>query len=71
MKEKITITENGIQTYLHCKNCLSTGNIDIIAVGWTEKGIQVWCDNCDKNVIALDFLGNKVGIDIKPKINQI
>lgn len=31
------------------------------AVGWTEKGLQVWCEDCDNNVINLDFKGQKIG----------
>jgi hypothetical protein len=62
------ITKNGIKSYFHCKTCLTKNNEpDKIAVGWTWKGLQVWCDNCDTNVIALDFLGNKVSIDLEPK----
>lgn len=36
--DKITI-ENGIKLYFHCANCLSSGQKDIIAVGWTKKRI--------------------------------
>ena len=31
------------------------------SIGWTEKGLQVWCETCDSNVINLDFKGQKVG----------
>jgi hypothetical protein len=64
--EKIKI-ENGINSYFHCKTCFEKGKKDKIAVGWTIKGLQVWCDQCDTNVISLDFMGNKVQIDLKPK----
>ena len=59
--------ENGIQMYFHCKDCLNNGRKDKIAVGWTVKGVQVWCETCDTNVVALDFKGLKVGYDENPK----
>lgn len=63
--DKITI-ENGIKLYFHCANCLSSGQKDIIAVGWTKKGLQVWCENCNSNILALDFGGVKVKQDSNP-----
>jgi hypothetical protein len=60
------IIENGIKSYFHCRTCLEKGDRDIIAVGWTYKGLQVWCDNCDTNLIALDFMGNDIKTDNKP-----
>jgi hypothetical protein len=59
--------ENGILQHFHCANCFHSGQKDKITVGWTKKGIQVWCDKCEKNVIALDFKGNKVEKDMTPK----
>ena len=59
-------TENGIQMYFHCKNCISKGIKDSVAVGWTIKGIQVWCDTCNTNIVALDFKGLKVSYDDNP-----
>lgn len=63
--------KNGIVQYFHCKTCLSKGDRDIIAVGWTRNGLQVWCDNCETNIVALDFLGQKVAIDIKPEEEKL
>jgi len=57
---------NGITSYAHCKSCFEAGRHDKIAVGWTPKGFQIWCDACDTNVMAIDFLGQKVGIDTEP-----
>lgn len=62
--------ENGIKSYFHCKNCFEKKQKDNIAVGWTIKGLQVWCDECNNNVIALDFNGNKVSHDIEPNKEQ-
>jgi hypothetical protein len=61
------LIENGITTYFHCKNCFSNGIKDKVAVGWTFKGLQVWCDSCNTNIIALDFKGNKVEHDLFPE----
>ena len=58
--------ENGIKSYFHCKSCYEKNEKDILAVGWTLNGLQVWCDNCDTNIIALDFLGQKVSLDTQP-----
>lgn len=63
-------TENGIQMYLHCKHCMDIPNkrtSEKLAIGWTIKGLQVWCDNCGKNVAALDFRGMKIAYDADPK----
>ena len=45
-----------ISGYFHCKNC-NSGNL---AVGWTKKGLQVFCEKCVKNIISLDFLDQKI-----------
>ena len=45
-----------ISGYFHCGTCHS-GNL---AVGWTKKGLQVFCEKCVKNVINLDFLKHKI-----------
>lgn len=58
--------DNKIQMYFHCKKCTDLKTMKCtqkIAVGWTEKGIQVWCENCDSNVMAFDFLGQKIKYD--------
>ena len=42
---------------------IENSNVGItgFSIGWTEKGLQVWCETCDSNVINLDFKGQKVG----------
>lgn len=45
-----------IQLYFHCKTCMSGK----LAVGWTAEGLQVFCENCEKNVADLDFKGQKI-----------
>lgn len=64
--------ENKIAAYLHCKKCLeereeseeirtkiSPKDYARIQVGWTEKGLQVWCNRHDCNIVHIDFQGNK------------
>lgn len=42
--------------YFHCKNC-GHGQL---AVGWTQKGMQIFCERCNLNVANLDFMGQKI-----------
>ena len=48
--------KNKIKMFFHCKDC-GGGHP---AVGWTDKGVQVWCETCDQNILHLDFMGQKV-----------
>ncbi len=50
--------ENPIKAYIHCKTCMSGR----LAIGWTEKGFAVWCEDCDKEVANFDLKGNKLGV---------
>ena len=45
-----------ISGYFHCGICMSGK----LAVGWTKKGLQVFCEKCNKNVLILDFLGQQM-----------
>ncbi len=59
-------TKNKIQMYLHCKNCLDLKkgkDKAHLAFGWTKKGLQIWCENCDTNVASLDFEGQTISYD--------
>ena len=75
MKEKC---KNDIRYFLHCKTCLDKRPKDKdnnfllsprewvhLEVGLTKKGLQIYCVRCEKNVCALDFLGQKVAYDKK------
>jgi hypothetical protein len=53
---------NEIVSYWHCGKCLDEDNPQRIGVGWTPKGIQVWCEIHNENVWHIDLLGQKVGI---------
>jgi len=33
-----------------------------LEVGWTSRGLQVWCKRCERNVLHLDFEGRKVAV---------
>ena len=54
-----------IELYIHCKKCMKIdpeGDIsstEKLAVGWTKKGLQVFCEGCNSNIINLDFRGQK------------
>lgn len=57
---------NEIVGYWHCKKCRDEDLPQCISVGWTPKGIQVWCETHNENVRHIDFLGKQVGIvDVK------
>ena len=56
-----------IEMFFHCANCL--GKVPenekyrpYLEVGWTEKGLQVWCKLCNSNIIHLDFKGEKIDV---------
>jgi hypothetical protein len=59
--------ESDIQSFFHCRECLeelpdgeSPRSYASLEVGWTIKGLQVWCKRHELNVINLDFRGQKV-----------
>ena len=51
------MNSNQISAYLHCRQCIEGNLPPNIGVGWTDAGIQVWCENHDINVINIDFEG--------------
>lgn len=51
---------NRIQSYWHCKRCMTENLYPNIGVGFTDVGIQVWCENHNINIRHLDLCGNKV-----------
>ena len=52
-------SENQIKTYLHCALCVKEGNLSSLAttVGWTDDGLQVWCEKHECNIVNIDFEG--------------
>lgn len=58
---------NEIFSYMHCAECLkekppteAPRTWARLEVGWTPKGLQVWCVRHNLNVVAIDLLGQKV-----------
>lgn len=51
---------NEIGAYFHCRRCLEENRTSKIGVGWTPRGVQVWCEGHDCNIVHLDFRGQKV-----------
>ncbi len=49
-----------IHAFMWCTQCLEDDEQSDLEVGWTPKGLQVWCHRHDRNVVNLDFLGQKV-----------
>jgi hypothetical protein len=65
MSRKIPAT-NEILTYAHCGQCLdslpkneSPASYARLSVGFTEIGLQIWCERHNMNVLSIDFEGKK------------
>ena len=66
--------KNRIIQFVHCTKCVdeldksedefkgSPRDFAKIEVGFTKKGIQVWCITHDINIAHFDLCGNKVQI---------
>jgi hypothetical protein len=55
-----------IEAYMHCGMCLkelpsgeSPESYARLSVGWTRRGLQVWCVRHEVNVLHVDFEGQK------------
>lgn len=58
-----------IGAYMHCAKCLderranrtacSPADYARLSIGWTEVGIQIWCNRHNCNVMHVDFQGQK------------
>ena len=60
-------SQTAILDYFHCKKCLdelpddtSPAEYQMIEVGGTEQGIQVWCKRHEINIIHIDFEGQSM-----------
>lgn len=65
-----------IEMYFHCMECMEKltdaekkqvaagkrgwSSKEELEIGWTPQGIQAVCRTCGKNIIDLDFMGQKV-----------
>lgn len=67
---KVTHAPNDIKAFIHCKKCIeewSAGkglgqtprDYARINVGWTVKGLQIWCVRHDLNIAHIDFEGQQ------------
>ena len=59
-------SKNEILQFFHCKVCgetihpgMSPSEYQDIEVGWTDKGLQVWCKRHDINIVHIDFEGHR------------
>lgn len=59
--------QNEIEMFFHCIHCLTEKPADQSPrewchneVDWTPKGFQVWCVRHERNVVNVDFLGQKM-----------
>lgn len=73
MAEKPPLSnDNQIAMYLHCVLCVhewvhewslggtvSPAEAARLAVGWTPRGLQVWCERHKVNVCNIDFEGHR------------
>ncbi len=57
--------EFSIKAYIHCGKCLdeipdgvSPMEWSETQAGWTDKGLQVWCNRHECNVVNIDFEGH-------------
>lgn len=63
--------DNHIKMFIHCRLCaiekpdnISPKDWAQLSVGWTDEGLQVWCNRHECNVIHIDFEGIKHPADI-------
>ena len=57
---------NWIKGYIHCRKCVSEHKGQNVSVGWTTKGLQVWCDHHECNIMHVDFEGVTHPADLYP-----
>lgn len=50
------VPQESIVDYIRCKNC-NTREKSNLSVGLSVRGLQIWCDNCDWNVLHLQLSG--------------
>jgi len=72
-QKPIEMCDDNIEMFIHCGKCVSElGNMkeetlevspadyQNISAGWTIKGLQLWCNRHECNVIHLDFEGKQL-----------
>ncbi len=66
--------KNSIEMYFHCSECLkekpkdqSPQDYRRYDVGFTTRGIQVWCCRHELNIVHIDFEGHKHPANMQPR----
>lgn len=61
------MSRNEIHSFFNCKECLdelpdgeSPESYARLSCGWTPRGMQLWCVRHNRNVVHINFLGQKV-----------
>ena len=54
--------------YVRCSKC-NTRDTSRLSVGFTLRGLQVWCDTCDVNVVHLRLNDGEYKVDKFPQGN--
>lgn len=74
MKTRPVPATNCIQMFFHCGTCLPDKPIDqspsewsALEVGWTPIGLQVRCKRCDRNIVHIDFEGQRHPANTTPR----
>ena len=49
--------QESIVEYIRCSKC-NTRDTSSISTGLTTRGIQIWCDNCNKNILHIELKGD-------------
>ena len=69
--------DNQIVHHMHCRQCIdelpsghSPASWAKYTVGWTELGLQVWCERHECNVVNIDFEGHQHPADTTRKVKQ-
>lgn len=63
-KDRIIPSENCIKLFFHCRLCIESIPVGMtpaqrsnLSAGFSELGLQVWCERHDCNVVHIDFQG--------------
>lgn len=66
-----------IGLFIQCGECmkevpdgLSPQEYAYVSVGWTELGLQVWCNRHNCNILNIDFEGQKHPADISRPVTK-
>ncbi len=46
-----------IAAFFHCSKCHEANRVQWISAGFTEWGVQIWCDECESNIVHIGFEG--------------